>query len=94
MERAEKAVDAGTDPSIRFEILPFSQPRMGIENFTARSAEAYGEKLVSMAEKDEIWYRYRHKVAIVRTGKSKSASGQKKTPRWQCWKKGKAFHRR
>ncbi len=75
MEKAEKLVDAGTDPSIRFEIYRFLSLAWE-SKFRYAKAESYGEKLVSMAEKTRFQYRYR--VGLLDLANLKSASGQKR----------------
>lgn len=75
MEKAEKLADRGTDPSIRLELYRFLSLAWE-SKFHYAEAEAYGEKLVSFAEKSRFQYRYR--IGLLELANLKSACGQKR----------------
>jgi CHAT domain-containing protein len=76
MERAEKLMDADTNPGLRFEIYRFLSLAWE-SKFHYAKAEVYGEKVVSMAEKTRFQYKYR--LGLLDLANLKSASGQKRT---------------
>lgn len=76
LEKAEMLVEPGLDLSICLDLYRF-QSLAWESKFNFAKAEAYAEKLVSLAEKTRFQYRYR--VGLLELANLKSASGQKRS---------------